>query len=146
MLELGFVRENLELVKRKMVERGMPDVLADFETLDRERRDALKRDQTLKESQNRLADEISRRKHQGEDVSALIARMREEKLVIKRSVDDLARQTKERDEKLYELLRNVPNIPHESVPVGLTSQDNQEIRRWGEPRQFDFEPKAHWDL
>ncbi|HVA02098.1 MAG TPA: serine--tRNA ligase, partial [Terriglobia bacterium] len=61
-------------------------------------------------------------------------------------IQALDEQAKDSDDKLRELLRNVPNLPHGTVPVGRGAEDNQEIRRWGEPRKFDFEPKAHWDL
>ncbi|MCL5671396.1 MAG: serine--tRNA ligase, partial [Acidobacteria bacterium] len=77
-----------------------------------------------------------------QDASALIAEMKQ----AGQQIQALDEQAKAADDKLRELLRNVPNLPHATVPVGRGAEDNQEIRRWGEPRKFDFEPKAHWDL
>jgi seryl-tRNA synthetase len=142
MLELSFVRENLELVKQKMHDRGMPDVLGDFEAMDHKRRKRLVEVEGLKAQRNKVSDEIAALKKQKLDASVQIAQMKE----VGERIADLDRQAKASDEQLREVLRNVPNIPHSSVPVGKTSADNQEVRRWGTPRQFDFEPKAHWDL
>jgi len=142
MLELSFVRENLDLVKRKMHERGMPDVLGDFETLDRERRRLLVQVEGWKAQRNRATEQIAVLKKNKQDAAAQIAESRE----LGEKIAEGDKQAKAADEQLSEMLRNVPNVPHESVPVGRTTADNQEIRRWGERRRFDFEPKAHWDL
>src|SRR5207244_13069553 len=77
-----------------------------------------------------------------QDASAKIAENREKGA----EIEKLDGEAKGYDERLRELLRNIPNVPHPSVPVGKGSEENQEVRRWGEPRKFDFEPKAHWDL
>jgi seryl-tRNA synthetase len=142
MLDLGFVRDNLELVKQKMRERGLADSLANFEELDRERRKFLVEAESGKARRNKVSDEIAALKKQGQDASALIAEMRG----LGDRIRELDEQAKSLDERLRELLKNIPNVPHGSVPVGRGADDNQEVRRWGEPRQFDFEPKAHWDL
>jgi len=142
MLDLGFVRDNLELVKQKMRERGLADSLADFENLDRERRKFLVEAERGKARRNRVSDEIAALKKQKQDASSRIAEMKQ----LGGEIAQLDEKAKHLDDQLRELLRNIPNIPHASVPVGRGAQDNQEIRRWGEPRQFDFEPKAHWDL
>ncbi len=142
MLDLGFVRDNLELVKQKMRERGVPDLLGDFENLDRERRNYLAEAERRKARRNKMSEEIAARKKQGLDASAQIAEMQELKL----EIADFDAKVEDVDSRLRETLQNVPNLPHSSVPVGKGAADNQEIRRWGEPRQFDFEPKAHWDL
>ncbi len=142
MLDLSFVRDNLELVKQKMGERGLPDVLVDFETLDRERRRLLTDVEARKARRNKVSDEIAALKKQKQDVSALIAEMKP----LREEIEKLDEQAKACDERLREVLRLVPNIPHESVPVGRDSAANQEVRRWGEPRKFEFEPQAHWDL
>ena len=142
MLDLSFVRDNLQLVKQKMRERGLRDSLEDFENLDRERRRLLTEAEALKARRNQLSEETASRKRQGLDASAQIAESRELGAEISRR-DERAKAC---DEQLRELLRNIPNIPHASVPVGDGPQHNQEVRRWGTPREFSFEPKAHWDL
>ncbi len=142
MLELGFVRDNLELVKQKMRERGLPDLLGDFENFDRERRKFLIEAESRKARRNKVSDEIASLKKQKQDASALIAEMKE----LSGDIQKLDEQAKAYDEQLRTLWQNIPNIPHPSVPTGCGPQDNQEIRRWGQPRRFDFEPKAHWDL
>jgi len=141
-LDLGFVRDSLELVKQKMRERGLPDLLDNFENTDRERRRFLVEAESRKARRNKVSDEIASLKKQKQDASALIAEMKQ----LGAEIQELDAQAKAYDDQLREVLRNIPNVPHPSVPVGTGPPDNQEIRRWGEPRQFDFEPKAHWDL
>jgi seryl-tRNA synthetase len=142
MLDLNFVRDNLELVKQKMRERGLPDVLVDFESLDRERRRLLMEVEGRKARRNKVSDEIAVLKKQKLDASSLIEEMKP----LSNEIQELDEQAKACDQRLREVLRLVPNVPHSTVPVGNTSADNQEVRRWGQPRQFDFEPQAHWDL
>jgi seryl-tRNA synthetase len=142
MLDLSFVRDNLELVKQKMRERGLEDALGDFESIDRERRKFLLEAETRKARRNKVSDEIAALKKAKQDASALIAEMKQ----VGAEIQKLDEKAKMYDEQLQELLRTIPNVPHPSVPVGGGPQDNQEVRRWGQPRQFDFEPKAHWDL
>ena len=142
MLDLGFVRNNLSLVREKMRDRGATGILGDFEALDAERRRLLSDTEALKAQKNTVSGQIAVLKKQKQDASALITEMKE----VGQQILLLDEQAKAADEKLRDLLRRVPNIPHETVPVGRDSKDNQEIRRWGVPRKFDFEPKAHWDL
>jgi seryl-tRNA synthetase len=142
MLDLSFVRENLEQVRQMLRDRGLPDPLTAFEALDRERRKLLTEAESRKARRNKVSDEIAALKKQGQDASALIQEMKQAGGEIKK-LDDEAKNI---DDQLRAALRLIPNFPHSSVPVGRTSGDNREIRRWGEPRQFDFEPKAHWDL
>src|SRR5690242_19294714 len=142
MLDLAFVRSNLSLVRERMKDRGMAGTLGEFEVLYAERRKLLSEAEALKARRNTVSDEIATLKKQKQDASGLIAQMKQ----VGVNIQQLDEQAKAADEKLRDLLRNVPNIPHESVPIGCNSDDNQEIRRWGEPRKFNFEPKAHWDL
>lgn len=143
MLELAFVRENLALVRERLSQRGLPPrALDDFETVDRDRRKLLVEVEGLKARRNKVTDEIATLKKQKQDAAAQISESRD----LGDRIADLDKQAKASDEQLREMLRNIPNIPHASVPVGSTSADNQEVRRWGAPREFDFEPKAHWDL
>jgi seryl-tRNA synthetase len=142
MLDLGFVRGNLELVKRKMRERGFADILDNFEEIDRERRKFLVEAESRKARRNKVSEEIAALKKQKQDASALIAEMKK----VGAEIQALDEKAKAFDAQLQELLRNIPNVPQASVPVGHSPADNQEVRRWGQPRQFDFQPKAHWDL
>lgn len=142
MLDLNFVRENLEMVKQKMRQRGSPEILGDFESLDGERRRLLKEAESRKARRNKVSDEIAALKKQKLDASSLISDMKS----LGVEIVEIDEQAKACDERLREVLRLVPNVPHTSVPVGSSSADNQEVRRWGEPRHFDFEPQAHWDL
>src|SRR5271157_5211401 len=142
MLDLNFVRDNLELVKQKMRERGLGEALGGFVAMDRERRKFLLEAETRKARRNKVSDEISVLRKAKQDASALIAEMKQ----VGAEIQEWDEKAKEYDQQLQELLRNIPNLPHPSVPVGRGSEDNLEVRRWGQPRQFDFEPKAHWDL
>jgi len=142
MLDLGFVRDNLELVKQRMRDRGLADPLDDFEDLDRDRRKRLVEVESLKARRNQTSERIAVLKKQKQDASAPIAEMRE----LGERIAELDKEARSRDEQLRETLRNIPNLPHASVPVGTGAESNREVRRWGEPRRFDFKPKAHWDL
>lgn len=143
MLDLNFVRENLERVRQKMRERGASaELLSDFEALDGERRKFLVEAESRKAHRNKVSEQIAALKKQKQDASALIAEMKQ----VGAEIAEFDEKAKSFDEKLRDALRQVPNMPHASVPVGRTSADNREVRRWGEPRKFDFEPKAHWDL
>ncbi len=142
MLDLGFVRENLDLVRQALRNRGLDDSLRDFEPLDAERRKFLIEAESRKARRNKVSDEIASLKRKKQDASTLIAEMRE----LGKEIQELDEKAKGFDAHLRDLLVNIPNIPHSSVPVGRGAEDNQEVRRWGEPRKFDFEPKAHWDL
>jgi seryl-tRNA synthetase len=142
MLDLSFVRDNLEFVKRKMQERGLTDALKDFESFDSTRRAALAEAEHRKARRNKISDEIAALKKQKQDASVLIAEMK----TLKAEIEEFDAKAEESEKQLRELLSGLPNVPHESVPAGRGAQDNHEIRRWGEPRKFDFEPKAHWDL
>ena len=142
MLDLGFVRNNLSLVREKMRDRGMAGVLGDFEALDAERRKLLSEAEALKAQRNNVSNQIATLKKQKQDTSQLIAQMKQ----VSQQIQQFDEQAKAADDKLRDLLRRVPNVPHETVPIGRGSDDNKEVRRWGEPRKFDFEPKAHWDL
>ncbi len=142
MLDLRFVRENIELVEESLRKRGNELSLDKFREMEEERRRILTDVEKLKHRRNVVSDQIGELKRKGEDTGEIIAEMKE-----------LSGKIKEYDERLKELENNIndillviPNIPHESVPVGSTDQDNEEVCRWGEPRNFSFTPKAHWEL
>ncbi len=144
MLDLNFVRQNLDLVARKLAERGGAAAagLERFRQLDTERRRALAEVEKLKNRRNVAGEEIARRKRQKQDASALIAEMKQ----VSDQIKELDERARKLDGELRELLAGLPNLPHHSVPVGQTSEDNVEVRRWGSPPQFSFPPKPHWEL
>src|SRR5229473_1192244 len=144
MLDLNFVRDNLPLVEEKLRQRGMEpsEVLKGFRELDTNRRQAITEAETLKARRNRASEEIAKLKKSGQDASALMAETKESR----EKIQELEKTAAEYETQLRQLLAGIPNLPHDSVPVGKTAEDNVEVRRWGTPRQFDFTPKPHWEL
>src|SRR5215510_6294267 len=128
MLDLTFIRQNLNLVRQKMQERGASVALDEFEQLDTERRKLIVETENLKYLRNKTNDEIAALKKQKEDASVKIAEMKDVSAWIK-SLDE---QLKECDERLRALQLTIPNIPHASVPVGSDAAANAEIRVMGE--------------
>jgi seryl-tRNA synthetase len=110
--------------------------------LDAERRAALTEAEHLKGQKNEKSAQIPKLRAAGKDISAI----QQESRAMGERITVLDEKAKAVDESFRDLMAGVPNIPHESVPVGKSADDNVEVRRWGQPRQFDFEPKAHWDL
>lgn len=142
MLDVKFVTENVERVKAAMATRsGSYDVDA-VVTLDARRKELLKEVEALKAARNRASDAIAVMKKAGKDASAEIAEVRADGEKIKALDAELG----EVEPKLRMALLSVPNIPHASVPIGRDDSENVEVRRWGTPRKFDFDFKAHWDL
>ncbi len=142
MLDARFVREQLETVRRGLRARGVAADLGEFLDADAARRRALAEVEQLKHRRNTLSEEVGRRKRRGQDAGPLIAETRELGDRI-RALDEQVRRCQERMEAL---LLTLPNLPHESVPVGTDSADNLEVRRWGEPRRFDFPARPHWEI
>ncbi|MEW5975160.1 MAG: serine--tRNA ligase [Acidobacteriota bacterium] len=142
MLEPAFIRENLDLVRRKLQTRGTPVSLDEFEQLDTERRRLITETEKLKHLRNLTNDEITNLKKQKQDAAGKIAEMKE----VSTRIKALDEEVKEHDQKLRSLLLTVPNTPHDSVPVGADASANVEIRLVGQKPSFDFEPKAHWEL
>jgi len=142
MLDPRLVRANPEMVEKALSARGIQGGLDQFLKLDKERRACQVRADELKNFRNQASVEVGRLKKEGKDTNELQARIREVGQEIK-GLDDRMREI---DEQLTEILLNIPNLPHESVPLGAGDADNVEVRRWGEPRKFDFEPQAHWDI
>ncbi|MCI0624502.1 MAG: serine--tRNA ligase [Acidobacteria bacterium] len=142
MLDLTFIRQNLNLIRQKMQERGAAVALDEFEQLDTERRRLIVETESLKHRRNKTNDEITALKKQKEDASAKIAEMKD----VSARIRTLDEQLKECDEKLRALQLTIPNIPHGSVPPGSDAAANAEIRVVGEMPRFNFEPKAHWEL
>ncbi|USK49989.1 serine--tRNA ligase [Bacillus sp. CMF12] len=143
MLDIKFLRANFEEVKNKLQHRGedLTD-LEKFEDLDVKRRELIVQAEQLKSKRNEVSQQVAALKREKQDADHLIAEMRE----VGDNIKALDEELRTVEEELDQLLLSIPNIPHESVPVGETEDDNVEIRKWGEVREFDFEPKPHWDV
>ncbi|MGG1401175.1 serine--tRNA ligase [Bacillus salipaludis] len=143
MLDIKLLRANFTDVKEKLQQRGedLTD-LGKFEELDQKRRDLIVESEQLKSKRNEVSQQVAVLKREKQDADHLIKEMREVGDRIK-TLDDELRSV---EEILEMLLLSIPNIPHESVPVGETEDDNVEIRQWGNVRDFAFEPKPHWDI
>jgi seryl-tRNA synthetase len=144
MLDPAYVRDHADDVRAGLRHRGLdPDaILGPFAELDARRKTLIPQVEGLKREQNASGEEVARAKKQGLDPSAIFAANKARGQRIKEleaELDDVERQR-------ADLLMIVPNLPHASVPVGKSSEDNQEVRRHGTPRAFDFEPRPHWDL
>jgi seryl-tRNA synthetase len=142
MLDLKFVRNNLDLIRETARRRGVELDLDRVAALDERRRELLVDVERLKARRNQVSTEIGQRKKAGQDAADLIAEMSEAADTIK----DLDKQVKAVDAELSGLILTIPNIPDESVPVGSDESDNALIRVFGEKPSFDFEPRPHWEL
>jgi seryl-tRNA synthetase len=142
MLDLAFFRNNFERVAERLATRANPPDLDGFRELDKKRRAAISESEQLQAQINTESARIGELRQQKADTTAQQERVRE----IKTHKAALEDQMKALDDEFRELLSGIPNLPHESVPVGRDAEANVEVRRDGEPRKFDFEPKAHWDL
>lgn len=142
MLDLKFVRENPDVVRRAMELKGEEADLDSLLALDRERRDLLKEVEELKQIRNRVSKEIGKAGADSEAARQKKEEMREVAVKIK-ELDDKLRDI---DTRLEYLLLTLPNIPDPVVPSGRDEEDNVEVRRWGEQPSFDFAPLAHWDI
>jgi seryl-tRNA synthetase len=144
MLDLNFVRENLPLVEEKLRQRGMDPamVLKDFREVDTQRRAAITEAETGKARRNKASEEIAKLKKSGQDASAAMAETKE----LRERIQTLEKVAADLDLRLRDILAGIPNLPHASVPIGHSADDNVEIRRWGSPPKFDFPAKPHWEL
>jgi seryl-tRNA synthetase len=142
MHDLSNFRANLDTIAQRLATRGYQLDVEQFRALDTERRAALTDAEQLKAKKNELSAQIPKLRAEGKD----IAEIQVESRSMSERITALDEKAKAIDESFRDLIAGVPNIPQESVPVGKSAEDNVEIRRWGHPRQFDFEPKAHWDL
>lgn len=142
MHDLSFFRANLDSIAQRLATRGYQLDLDQFRALDSERREALTQAEQLKAQVNTKSAEIGKLRQAGQDTTAL----QQESGAFKDRISALDEKAKAVDESFRDLMAGVPNLPHESVPVGKSADDNVEVRRWGQPREFDFPPKAHWDL
>lgn len=144
MLDIKFIRENPNLVKDCVKKRNlnMDDKIDEIIKIDSIRRDILGKVESMKAEQNRVSKEIPKIKKNGGDISEIMLKMKE----VSNEISALNTKLSEYEKKQKEILLSIPNIPHISVPVGKDDSDNVEVRRWGTPKTFDFETKAHWDI
>ncbi|ERI92249.1 serine--tRNA ligase [Clostridiales bacterium oral taxon 876 str. F0540] len=144
MLDIRRIRNNPEEVKKLISSRGEAYVayIDEILGLDEKRRELLVQVETLKSKRNQVSAEIPKLKKAGQDVTEVMAEMKK----VGEEVKELDSNLAEIDEKIQSILLRIPNTPNPSVPEGKSDEDNVEVRKWGEPSKFDFEPKAHWDL
>ena len=144
MLDLNFVRANLEAVEEKLRARGADPaaLLGDFRTLDQSRREAITTAERLKARRNELSQQVAQLKKAGMDASAVMNETR----ALKDELDKLDATAATLDDRLRQLLAGVPNLTRGEVPVGKSEADNVTVKTWGEKPVFDFEPKPHWEL
>jgi seryl-tRNA synthetase len=144
MLDLNFVRGNLEKVEEKLRARGADPaaLLGDFRSLDQRRREAITQAETLKARRNELSTQVGQLKRQGQDATALM----DETRGLKEKLDELDRTATELDEQMRLALASIPNVTRDEVPTGRSEEDNVVVKTWGEKRSFDFDPKPHWEV
>jgi seryl-tRNA synthetase len=142
MHDLGYFRANFEAIAARLATRSNPPSLDTFRDLDTRRRAAIRESEELKARRNSESSEIAALRKQGVDTTEKQKSVREigDRIT---ALDELVRTA---DKEFQDLLAGIPNIPHESVPVGRGAEDNVEVRRCGEPRKFDFMPKPHWEI
>ena len=142
MLDLKFIRSNLDKVKEMLKNRGYDLDISVFESVDKERREILSSLEGLRHQRNRVSEDIAAMKKKGEDASQIIAEMKQVSAEIKEREVELSQV----EDQLNPFLMILPNMPHESVAIGVDENDNPEIRKWGEIRETDFEPLPHWEI
>ena len=142
MFDIKALRENFDGTKKALSKRGKDYKLEKFESLDLRRRELLNESEQMKAKQNAASKQIPILKKEGKDTATIMAEMKE----LAEQIKELEPKVRAIDEELENFLMAIPNIPHESVPEGADETFNVEVRKWGEPTQFSFEPKPHWDL
>ena len=142
MLDIKFVRENIDAVKTMLSNRHNKLSLDGFVDLEKKRREVLAETETLKAQRNTVSKQIGAMKKSGENADAMVAEMQ----AVGEKIAKLDAELKEIDGQLQDIMLSIPNMPKEDVPYGVDDSDNPEVRKYGEPTKFDFEPKAHWDI
>jgi seryl-tRNA synthetase len=144
MLDLNFVRDNLPRVEEMLRQRGADPaaVLKDFRQVDTQRRQAITEAETMKARRNKASEDIATLKKAGQDAAGAIAETKD----LREQIQAREKTAADLDARLQEILSGIPNVPHESVPVGHSAEQNVEVRRWGAPPKFEFAPRPHWEL
>ncbi|NMM55141.1 serine--tRNA ligase [Paenibacillus aquistagni] len=143
MLDVKYLRTDYARVEQALKNRGKsPELIAEFPELDAKRREMLQETEQLKNRRNTVSQEVAKLKKAGEPADDVIAEMRQ----VGDRIKELDEQIREVEQSINELMLSIPNMPSDSVPVGLSEEENVELRKWNEPTTFSFDPKAHWDL
>ncbi|NMA96097.1 MAG: serine--tRNA ligase [Clostridiales bacterium] len=142
MLDIRFIRENVDLVNEALKRRKAQIDLDEFLELDEDRRAFIKKSEELKKERNAASQEIGRLKREKKDASHLMEQMKD----VGEKIKEHDIRLRDIEDRLQAIIMDMPNIPHSDVPTGDSDEDNEEVRRWGEPREFGFEAKPHWDL
>ena len=142
MLEVKYVREHLAEVQAALKNRGQEPSLGDFVDLDEARRQLLAEVENLRHERNTASEEVGRLKKAGQEAGSLINRVRQ----INQRIKEIDGELQEKEAEVRAILLNIPNIPHHSVPIGASSDDNPVVKQWGEPPHFDFNPLPHWEI
>ncbi len=142
MLELKFIRNNIEFLEEMLKNRGSSDTLAEFQQLDAERRELLTKVEGLKHKKNNASAEVARKKQAKEECDEIITEMG----IVSKEIKEIESKLISIDDALTKIQLTLPNVPHSSTPLGKDEDDNVEIRTWGTPKTFNFEPKSHHEL
>jgi seryl-tRNA synthetase len=142
MLDLAYLRDNLDTARDRLASRGFSLDVQTFQQLDGERKSIILEVERLRQHSKKGSDEIARLAREKVDVTE----KRNEMKLLSQQIKDKEEALRGVEEKLFQFVANMPNLPDPEVPIGLTEEQNVEVRRVGEPPRFDFEPKAHWDL
>jgi seryl-tRNA synthetase len=142
MHDLNYFREHLDVFAEMAKKRGIELDLDAFRALDKERRELITETEALRAQRNKASEEIARLKKEKQNADSLIAEMKQVSERIKQSDERITQF----DATQRDFLLTIPNVPHASVPVGHGAADNAEVRRWGTPPKFDFQPKPHWEV
>ncbi len=144
MLDIKFLKANADKVKAAVKSRNgnLDELIDSLLDVDNRRRDLTAKAESMKAEQNIASKQIPALKKEGKDVSEIMQRMKQ----ISSDIKEISSELSELEAKQKQMILNIPNVPHESVPIGKDDSDNKEIRKFKEPTKFDFSPKAHWEL
>jgi seryl-tRNA synthetase len=144
MLDLAFVRTNLEIVEKKLRDRGQDPaaLLGDFQELDQRRRERITEAEQLKSQRNKLTEEVARLKRSGQDATAVM----DETRALKARMEELEAAATESELQLRAILARIPNLTRDEVPTGPDERSNVEVKKWGTIPKYTFHPKPHWEL
>src|SRR3989454_7858519 len=142
MLDLNYLRENLETARKRLADKGFSLDVETFQRIDSERKSVIYEVERLRQLRNTASEEIAQLVRQKVDVTE----KRNEMKLVSQQIKDIEEALRPLEEKLFQFAATIPNLADPDVPIGATDEQNVEVRRIGDPPKFDFQPKAHWDL